>query len=96
MPGLHCVSGLNKSHTNTSYQVFSPMVYSCNFVQVSERIGWVFAIATMLALIYGLYYIQLGPISSAVYVALSHTSWALALSWIIIMCMIGRAGASNP
>nr|XP_018896305.1 PREDICTED: nose resistant to fluoxetine protein 6-like [Bemisia tabaci] len=60
--------------------------------KVSERIGWVFAIATMLALIYGLYYIQLGPVSSAVYVALSHTSWALALSWIIIMCMIGRAG----
>jgi hypothetical protein len=47
-----------------------------------------------MALVYGLYNIELNRIPAAAYSSLSHTAWALGLSWIVIACSTGYGGQS--
>ncbi|KAJ4432079.1 hypothetical protein ANN_20693, partial [Periplaneta americana] len=54
--------------------------------------GWLLSIGCLLALVYGLYDTQLHPIVAAAYSSLSHTAWALSLSWIVIACCTGYGG----
>jgi len=49
----------------------------------------------LLALVYGLYDVQLSPIVGATYSSLSHSAWALALAWIVIACVTGYGGKSG-
>ncbi|KAK6641346.1 hypothetical protein RUM44_013055 [Polyplax serrata] len=55
---------------------------------------WVISMLTTFVLVHGLYS-ELGQIESAAYVALSHTAWALAISWVIIACVTGYGGPVN-
>lgn len=50
--------------------------------------------ATTFVLVYGLYG-ELSQVESAAYVALSHTAWALALSWVVVACVTGYGGVVN-
>jgi hypothetical protein len=45
-----------------------------------------------MALVYGLYDTKLERVPAAAYSSLSHTAWALALSWIVIACSTGHGG----
>ncbi|XP_039288066.1 O-acyltransferase like protein isoform X2 [Nilaparvata lugens] len=61
---------------------------------------WVYVVwsatgVTLLSVVYGLHYIKLGPTTSAMYVALCHTAWALALAWVVIACVTGYGGRLN-
>lgn len=49
---------------------------------------------TTFVLVHGLYG-ELGQVESAAYVALSHTAWALAISWVVISCVTGYGGPVN-
>lgn len=49
---------------------------------------------TTFVLVHGLYS-ELGQVESAAYVSLSHTAWALAISWIIVSCVTGYGGPVN-
>lgn len=55
---------------------------------------WIISIVTTFVLVHGLYN-ELNEIQSAAYVALSHTAWALSISWIIIACVTGYGGPVN-
>nr|XP_054759834.1 uncharacterized protein LOC129265960 [Lytechinus pictus] len=59
-------------------------------------IGWAIAIATGLAVVYGLYGEFNGhPLSTAenaIYMAFAHFAWAIALSWVIFACHYGYGG----
>ncbi|CAG5094964.1 Similar to nrf-6: Nose resistant to fluoxetine protein 6 (Caenorhabditis elegans) [Cotesia congregata] len=58
-------------------------------------VGWLLSIACLLSLIYGLYEAELTPVTAAAYSSLSHSAWALGLSWIIIACSTGYGGWVN-
>ncbi|GJQ82042.1 hypothetical protein Trydic_g6918 [Trypoxylus dichotomus] len=57
--------------------------------------GWILAIATVLSLVYGLGKGELTTPLSAIYAALGHTAWGLALAWITTTCCWGYAGPIN-
>lgn len=57
--------------------------------------GWIICTMTMLCLVYGLYKTQLDSVTAAAYSSLSHTVWALGLSWIVIACTTGHGGYAN-
>lgn len=57
--------------------------------------GWLFCTVGMLSLIYGLHKKQLDSITAAAYSSLSHTAWAVGLSWIVIACSTGHGGYVN-
>ena len=61
-------------------------------VQVTVVIGWTLCIGCLAALVYGLYNTELDRLPAAIYSSLSHTTWALALSWIVIACSTGYGG----
>jgi len=71
-----------------------PIMLLVLVVQVTVVIGWTLCIGCLAALVYGLYNTQLDRLSAAIYSSLSHTVWALALSWIIIACSTGYGGQS--
>ncbi|XP_074030482.1 nose resistant to fluoxetine protein 6 [Leptinotarsa decemlineata] len=54
--------------------------------------GWLASSAILLAMIYGLYEVRLAPWVGAAYSALSHSAWAIALSWIVVACVTGYGG----
>ncbi|PSN33204.1 hypothetical protein C0J52_23307, partial [Blattella germanica] len=56
--------------------------------------GWALSIGMTFVLVHGLYG-HLSPITSAAYVALSHTAWAIAVAWIVIACSTGNGGYVN-
>ncbi|XP_075228179.1 O-acyltransferase like protein-like [Lycorma delicatula] len=58
-------------------------------------LGWSVTGAVMLGVMYGLHYIQLNAVSSAIYIALSHTVWAISLAWILLTCVTGYGGWVN-
>ncbi|GFG29906.1 hypothetical protein Cfor_09924 [Coptotermes formosanus] len=58
-------------------------------------IGWTLCIGCLAALVYGLYNTELDRLPAAIYSSLSHTAWALALSWIVIACSTGYGGYVN-
>ena len=57
-------------------------------------LGWILSMITTFILVHGLYG-ELSQVQSAAYVALSHTAWALAVSWIVIACVTGYGGPVN-
>ncbi|CAH1402499.1 unnamed protein product [Nezara viridula] len=54
--------------------------------------GWTLTLSLLLFLIYGLSGTKLHPITAAAFSSLSHTLWALGLSWIVIACSTGYGG----
>ncbi|XP_034948317.1 O-acyltransferase like protein-like [Chelonus insularis] len=58
-------------------------------------VGWLLSSACLLSLIYGLYEAELSPVTAAAYSSLSHSAWALGLSWIIVACSTGYGGWIN-
>ncbi|XP_015433658.1 PREDICTED: nose resistant to fluoxetine protein 6-like [Dufourea novaeangliae] len=58
-------------------------------------VGWLFSSACLLSLLYGLYEAELSPLMAAAYSSLSHSVWALGLSWIVLACSTGYGGYVN-
>ncbi|XP_012280253.1 O-acyltransferase like protein isoform X2 [Orussus abietinus] len=58
-------------------------------------VGWLLSSACLLSLLYGLYEAELSPATAAAYSSLSHSVWALGLSWIVIACSTGYGGYVN-
>jgi hypothetical protein len=57
--------------------------------------GWTMSSAVFFSLIFGIHRIELYPIMGAAYSSLSHTLWALCLSWTVIACATGNGGYMN-
>nr|XP_034194410.1 O-acyltransferase like protein-like isoform X2 [Osmia lignaria] len=66
-----------------------------NMSKTTVFIGWLLSSACLLSLLYGLYETELTPIMSAAYSSLSHSIWALGLSWIVVACSTGYGGYVN-
>ncbi|KAK2576733.1 hypothetical protein KPH14_005386 [Odynerus spinipes] len=58
-------------------------------------VGWLLSSACLLSLLYGLYEAELTPMTAAAYSSLSHSAWALGLSWIVVACSTGYGGYVN-
>nr|CAD7415766.1 unnamed protein product [Timema poppensis] len=58
-------------------------------------LGWTLALTCTSCVVYGLYYVDLTPVTSATYVSLSHTVWACAMAWILVACCTGHGGYVN-
>ncbi|KAG8225584.1 hypothetical protein J437_LFUL002103 [Ladona fulva] len=56
---------------------------------------WTLSMAVTFSLVYGLYGRNIGPLESAAHTALSHTTWGLAIAWIVLSCSTGRGGPVN-
>ncbi|PSN50317.1 hypothetical protein C0J52_10111 [Blattella germanica] len=54
--------------------------------------GWFLSLLCLFSLVYGLAHVQLGIVTSALYVSLGHTAWGLSLAWIIVACCTGYGG----
>ncbi|KAJ2946753.1 hypothetical protein O0L34_g12813 [Tuta absoluta] len=59
-------------------------------------VGWIICTATLLFLIFGLYKTELGPLSAAIFSAVSHSLWAACIGWIIVACSTGHGGWVRP
>ncbi|KAJ8944684.1 hypothetical protein NQ318_015892 [Aromia moschata] len=57
--------------------------------KLTITIGWIAAVTCLLSLVYGLYEARLPPWVGATYSALSHSAWAMGLSWIVVACVTG-------
>ncbi|XP_046399529.1 nose resistant to fluoxetine protein 6-like [Ischnura elegans] len=66
-----------------------------NFKKWVLTVGWVVSMTILFLVIYSLYFFEFGPAASAVYVSLSHSAWALALAWIVLVCASGNGGYVN-
>ncbi|XP_053380676.1 nose resistant to fluoxetine protein 6-like [Mercenaria mercenaria] len=66
--------------------------------RVLAVVGWCVAIATALAVIYGMYYYNhhtdthMTLVQSAFYNSLGRTAWGMCLSWVVIACISGNGG----
>lgn len=58
-------------------------------------VGWTASFACLLALIFGLYEVNLSPWAGAAYSSFSHSAWALGVAWIVIACCTGHGGIVN-
>ncbi|KAJ8938794.1 hypothetical protein NQ314_011330 [Rhamnusium bicolor] len=63
--------------------------------KLTVTIGWILSIACLFSLVYGLYEARLTPWVGAAYSALSHSAWAIGLSWIVVACCTGYGGIVN-
>ncbi|KAJ9587034.1 hypothetical protein L9F63_019376, partial [Diploptera punctata] len=63
--------------------------------KVTVVVGWLVSLGGLFALVYGLHGIRLHPVVAAAYSSLSHSLWAIALSWIVIACSTGHGGYIN-
>ncbi|KAK7866453.1 hypothetical protein R5R35_008974 [Gryllus longicercus] len=63
--------------------------------KIMAATGWVVSISLLFYLIFGLFKQELHPIIAAIYSSLSHSLWALGLSWIVIACCTGYGGYVN-
>ncbi|KAE8751285.1 hypothetical protein FOCC_FOCC001856 [Frankliniella occidentalis] len=63
--------------------------------KVTVLLGWAVSFGCLLTLLYGLYGAVLDPITAAAYSSLSHTAWAMCISWIVIACSCGYGGPIN-
>jgi len=61
-------------------------------LQLTVVTGWAVSSAVLGSLIFGLHGVELHPILAAAYSSLSHTLWALCLSWTVIACATGHGG----
>ncbi|XP_025404922.1 nose resistant to fluoxetine protein 6-like [Sipha flava] len=57
--------------------------------------GWTVSSAMLTSLIFSFHQVELHPIVAAAYSSLSHTLWALCLSWTVIACATGHGGYMN-
>ncbi|XP_022169474.1 nose resistant to fluoxetine protein 6-like [Myzus persicae] len=57
--------------------------------------GWTISSAVLCSLIFGVHQMDLHPVAAAAYSSLSHTLWALCLSWTVIACATGHGGYIN-
>lgn len=55
-------------------------------------VGWILSSSVLLGLVYGLYNAELNALIAATYSSLSHTAWAIAISWIVVACSTGYGG----
>lgn len=62
------------------------------FLQLTVITGWTISSAILCSLIFGIHQVDLHPIVAATYSSLSHTLWALCLSWTVIACATGHGG----
>ncbi|XP_018372628.1 PREDICTED: LOW QUALITY PROTEIN: nose resistant to fluoxetine protein 6-like [Trachymyrmex cornetzi] len=53
---------------------------------------WTLAAACNILVLFGLYKRQISLLSTAIYVALSRTVWAIGIAWIVIMCYTEHGG----
>ncbi|XP_033747494.1 nose resistant to fluoxetine protein 6-like [Pecten maximus] len=68
--------------------------------KVKLLLGWSFAIATGLSVVYGLYYYfrhgyNASLETSVIYLAFSRFAWSLAVAWVIFACSTGYGGIIN-
>ncbi|KAL6448100.1 hypothetical protein ACFW04_000259 [Cataglyphis niger] len=63
-----------------------------NINKAVVAIGWSISLITMASIIFGLFGNSFGPVLSALYMALSHSGWAICLAWILIACVSGYGG----
>ncbi|VEN43510.1 unnamed protein product, partial [Callosobruchus maculatus] len=66
-----------------------------HFSKLALSAGWTASFSVLLALVYGLYNTRLSAWSGAAYSAMSHSAWAMGLSWIVIACITGHGGVVN-
>ncbi|XP_046402917.1 nose resistant to fluoxetine protein 6-like [Ischnura elegans] len=76
------------------YLLTQEVVYK-KISKVASAIAWMLCTAVTFSLVYGLYGRKIGPLESAAHTALSHTTWGLAMGWIVICCGTGRGGPVN-
>jgi hypothetical protein len=67
----------------------------CVFFQLTVVTGWTVSSAMLTSLIFSFHQVELHPIVAAAYSSLSHTLWALCLSWTVIACATGHGGNSR-
>lgn len=60
--------------------------------QMTVIAGWTTSSAVLFSLIFGLHQIELHPVAAATYSSLSHTLWAMCMSWTVIACATGHGG----
>ncbi|XP_018364834.1 PREDICTED: nose resistant to fluoxetine protein 6-like [Trachymyrmex cornetzi] len=53
---------------------------------------WILGAACNILVLFGLYNRQISVLSTAIYVALSRTVWAIGIAWIVIMCCTEHGG----
>nr|CAI5850603.1 unnamed protein product [Callosobruchus analis] len=70
-----------------------PTLSECALLALSA--GWAASFSVLLALVYGLYNTRLSAWSGAAHSAMSHSAWALGLSWIVVACITGHGGVVN-
>ena len=63
--------------------------------KVTVVVGWILSLGCLFAQVYGMYGIRMHPILAAAYSSLSHSLWAVALSWVVIACSTGYGGYIN-
>ncbi|XP_076653536.1 nose resistant to fluoxetine protein 6-like [Halictus rubicundus] len=82
---LGMVAGWYLYKSNCSLKMPKAVAFAC----------WIFSFFVMLSIVYGLYGNSYGPFMSAVYTALSHSGWAVAVGWVLIACVAGHGGIVN-
>jgi len=70
------------------------ITFAFYYLQLVVITGWTVSSAVLCSLIFGLHQMDLHPIAAAAYSSLSHTLWALCLSWTVIACATGHGGKS--
>lgn len=68
----------------------------CVNLQLTVIAGWTISSAVLASLIFGVHQVELHPLAAAAYSSLSHTLWALCLSWTVIACATGNGGKTHP
>lgn len=77
---------------STDPSVGARVFYTSRLLQLAVVTGWTISSAMLGSLIFGLHQVELHPIAAAAYSSLSHTLWALCLSWTVIACATGHGG----
>jgi len=70
-------------------------ILAFRYFQLTVIAGWTISSAVLCSLIFGLHQMDLHPVAAAAYSSLSHTLWALCLSWTVIACATGHGGKSH-
>lgn len=63
--------------------------------QCAKTVGWALSILVMLLTVYGLYPGNLTVFTSSIYAAFGHTSWAIAVAFLVVQCCTGSASMIN-
>lgn len=77
------------------FQFDNDITFAFHYLQLIVITGWTVSSAVLCSLIFGLHQMDLHPVAAAAYSSLSHTLWALCLSWTVIACATGHGGKSR-